>query len=211
MNATSPRPDTLFKPGNRMGAIPRGQKGSRQKLAAMVFADVAAYWDEQGPGFMRRLAFHDMAAFASFVAKIMPQRIEHEVTTPTDDIDEALLAISVRVSRAIAYLPADDREMLGMLLDKAELLASQKKLNAEGSEEGVGGQSSENLFGGKGTPLPQSSSSAISPDHHPAVAAGATREIGFSAEAAQIEDDEEEAAAAAGRRDANVIDADFEE
>jgi hypothetical protein len=196
-----PRPDTLFKPGNPYSGNRKGHKGARQQLAALVFADVAAIWEEQGPGFMRRLAFHDMAAFASFVAKIMPQRIEHETATPFDHVDEQLLAISMRVSQAIAYLPDDDREMLGMLLDKAEMLASQKKSEAELPEEGVGGQSDGNFVGGKGAPLPQTAQITTSPNPasensgdfpggspnpRPAVAASATRDFGSSAETAGV-------------------------
>ena len=197
--ATTPRPDYLFKPGNPHAANRKGHKGARAKLASMVFDDVMAHWEEQGPGFLRRLAFHDMAAFASFVAKIMPQRIEHETATPFDHVDEALLGVSMRLAQAIAYLPDDDREMLGMLLDKAEMLASQKKIEGELSEEGVGAKADENFVGVKGTPLPLNSNS---PDHQIdgiPVAAGATRESGYPAEAgARVENE-------------NVIDGDFEE
>lgn len=199
MNATTPRPDHLFKPGNRMSAGPRGQKGARQKLAALVFADVVDIWEEQGPGFMRRLAFHDMAAFASFVAKIMPQRIEHETATPFDHVDEALLGVSMRLAQAIAYLPADDREMLGMLLDKAEVLASQKKIEGELSEEGVGAKEDENFVGVKGTPLPQTGGSEDRLVDLIPVAAGATRETGLFSEAASRVESE------------SVIDAEYEE
>jgi hypothetical protein len=215
-----PRPDTLFKPGNPYSGNRKGHKGARQQLAALVFADVAAIWEEQGPGFMRRLAFHDMAAFASFVAKIMPQRIEHETATPFDHVDEQLLAISMRVSQAIAYLPDDDREMLGMLLDKAEQIAtSQKTREGIEAEEGVGGQSSQEFFGGKGSPLPQTVQITNAPNPAsqnsggfpggspipgPAVAADITRESSFPAET----DENQETHRA---RSADVLDAEFEE
>lgn len=196
---TTPRPDHLFKPGHVPANKGRtGHKNARQKLASMVFNDVMAHWEEQGSGFLRRLAFHDMAAFASFVAKIMPQRIEHESVSPFDHVDEALLGVSMRLAQAIAYLPDDDREMLGMLLDKAEMLASQKKLEANSDLEGGGAKVDENYSGGKGTPLPLIEQTAEPENHRPAVAADATRESASNF-------------SAASPRDADVIDADYDE
>ena len=161
MNATSPpNPSAYFVKGGKPGpGRPPGQKNARQRLAEMVFTDVLAHWEEQGQGFLRRLAFHDYAAFASFVAKILPQRIEIETATPFDHVDEALLAISLRISKSVAFLPPEDRELLDMLLDKGELLASQKNFEAEKSEEGVGAKDQENFVGVKGTPHPQNASS----------------------------------------------------
>lgn len=165
------RPDHLFKPGHvpsNKGRI--GHKNARAKLANMVFTDVQKCWDDIGEAFLRRLAFHDYAAFAQFVAKILPQRLEVEHTTPLDDIDETLLAISLKLSKAIAYLPAEDRELLDMLLTKGENLASQKKVGGEKDLEGAGGKGDESFVGEKGPPLPPY---ATSPDHQKAFPAKA--------------------------------------
>lgn len=193
MNAASPpNPSAYFVKGGKPGpGRPPGQRNARQRLAEMVFTDVLAHWEEQGQGFLRRLAFHDYAAFASFVAKILPQRIEIETATPFDHVDEALLAISLRISKSIAFLPPEDRELLDMLLDKGELLASQKTIEAELSEEGVGAKVDENIFGVKGTPHPLNVST---PDRQIAdqnFAAGiSTAEAPSVAEDAHVIDDE---------------------
>lgn len=196
MNASTPRPDNLFQPGNAFAANRRGQKGARQKLAAVVFADAMEHWDANGPGALRRLAFHDPAAYVQFIAKLLPQRVEHETVTPFDGVDETLLAVSLQLARAIAFLPAEDRELLDMLLTKGEMLASQKKLSADAAEEGVGGQSSQEFFGGKGTPHPQSVSTA---DRQIAGPNFAADPVGESATDAAV------------LRNADVIEGDFEE
>lgn len=99
-----------FSRTNQPPGRPKGRTGSRAKLAQRFFEDTYAAWEEQGPSVLARAAFHDPAAFANMVARLMPQKIE--VSTPTDGMSDERLAELLDFAERMAGLKAEQAKVL---------------------------------------------------------------------------------------------------
>jgi len=104
-----------FVTGNIGGGRP---KGSRNKLAEIIFADSLDDWQEGGREALRRLREEDPAAYARFQSSLLPKElILHE--TPLDGMERDDVRVLVetlqRALQAVASNPDAARELLAAL------------------------------------------------------------------------------------------------
>ena len=153
-------PEAQSRRGKMKGA-------SRAKLAQRFFEETYAAWEEQGQIALNRAAFHDPMGFCNMIARLMPQKVEHSVTT--DGLTDERLADLIELGERMVALRQSASS--AALIDVTPSVVAMHNAPDEKSplsrcaEEGGGGPLSSSVAAGGGsTSTIRDNSGEIIPD-----------------------------------------------